>query len=84
MAMRCEAALLLLAHPSRTGLATGALDGGSTAWHNSVRSRWTLAPEAADDGGTSTGLILTRAKSNYAAGDDPTIRLQWARGTLRA
>ncbi len=73
------AAVLLLAHPSRNGLASGALDSGSTGWNNSVRARWTLAPEPAEEGAPSNGLILTRAKSNYAPGD-PTIRLQWGRG----
>lgn len=84
LALDLGAACLLLAHPSRTGLASGALDGGSTAWHNSVRSRWTLAPEAeAEDGGVPGGLVLARPKSNYAARADATIRLQWSdRGTL--
>jgi RecA-family ATPase len=75
------AAVLLLSHPSRSGLATGSLDSGSTGWHNSVRSRWTLAPEPSEGGAPNKGLILTRAKSNYAPGD-PKIRLQWARGIL--
>lgn len=75
------AAVLLLAHPSRNGLATGSLDSGSTGWHNSVRSRWTLAPEPSEEDAPSKGMILTRAKSNYAPGD-PTIRLRWDRGVL--
>ena len=82
LAMRCEAAVLLLAHPSRAGLASGAIDGGSTAWHNSVRARWTLAPEAGEDGAPSDGLILSRPKANYAPGTDATIRLRWAGGVL--
>ena len=82
LAMRCEAAVLLLAHPSRAGLASGAIDGGSTAWHNSVRARWTLAPEAGEDGAPSDGLILSRPKANYAPGTDATIRLRWAGAVL--
>jgi hypothetical protein len=82
LGLRCEAAVLLLAHPSRAGLASGAIDGGSTAWHNSVRARWTLAPEAAEDGAPSDGLILSRPKANYAPATDSAMRLRWADGVL--
>ena len=84
LALRCEAAVLLLAHPSRAGLASGSIDGGSTAWHNSVRSRWALAPEAGEDGCPSEGLVLSRPKANYAPGTDSVIRLRWAAGVLAA
>ena len=82
LAMRCEAAVLLLAHPSRAGLASGSLDSGSTGWHNSVRARWTIGPEQAEEGAPCEGLILSRVKSNYAAGADATVRLKWADGVL--
>jgi len=39
LARMMRGAVLLLAHPSRSGLATGEGDGGNTAWNNSVRSR---------------------------------------------
>jgi hypothetical protein len=76
------AAILLNCHPSRAGLASGSLDGGSTAWSNSMRSRWTLAKAAVDDDGTDNGeRVLSRAKANYAP-DGGTIRLRWASGVL--
>ena len=39
LARKQNCALLLLAHPSLSGMATGTGMSGSTAWSNSVRSR---------------------------------------------
>lgn len=44
---------------------------GSTAWHNSARSRLFMRPEA--DG----GLVLEHQKSNFSAGLMPPLRLVW-------
>lgn len=64
-------ALLLLGHvakPAASGPMTSEGYSGSTAWHNSVRARWYLAPEIEDnDDGrpTRTGkLTLELQKSN--------------------
>ncbi len=82
LALDRGAAILLNCHPSRAGLASGSLDGGSTAWSNSMRSRWTLAKAAADDDGIDNGeRVLSRAKANYAP-DGGTIKLRWAGGVL--
>lgn len=78
------AAVLLNAHPSRAGLSqTGDLDGGSTAWSNTARSRWSLArPKAeADEQADTSERILTRRKANYASVGD-TIKLRWQNGVL--
>lgn len=83
LAIDINGAVLLNAHPSRSGLASGNLDGGSTAWSNSVRSRWSLARPSADgDAEQDTDArVLTRRKANYASvGDD--IRLRWQNGAL--
>ena len=83
LAIDIKGAVLLNAHPSRAGLATGNLDGGSTAWSNSVRSRWSLARPAAEDGTEPDvdARILTRRRANYAAiGEE--IKLQWRAGVL--
>ncbi len=83
LAIDIKGAVLLNAHPSRDELKTGNLDGGSTAWNNSVRSRWSLARPAAEEGAEPDvdARILTRRKANYAAiGED--IRLQWRAGVL--
>ncbi|WP_286840167.1 AAA family ATPase [Acidiphilium sp. 34-64-41] len=81
LALDRGAAILLNCHPSRAGLASGSLDGGSTAWSNSMRSRWTIARIKGDDGTDSGERLLSRAKANYAP-DGGTIRLRWESGAL--
>ena len=83
LAIDIGGAVLLNAHPSRAGLSTGNLDGGSTAWSNSVRSRWSLARPAVENGESEDpdARILTRRKANYARiGEE--IPLQWLDGVL--
>lgn len=67
--------VLLLAHPSRTGSATGDQLSGSTAWENAVRNRMALTrhPDFDDI------MILKRVKSNYAKSGEE-IFLQWDNG----
>jgi RecA-family ATPase len=76
-------AVLLNAHPSRAGMNTGSLDGGSTAWNNSVRSRWSLTRPQGDDETQpdNNERVLTKRKANYAGIGD-TIRLHWVNGVL--
>ena len=77
-------AVLLNAHPSRSGLSTsGDMDGGSTAWSNTARSRWALTRPAADEGAAPDEnlRILSRRKSNYAARGDE-IELRWRAGAF--
>jgi hypothetical protein len=72
--------VLMLAHPSVAGMATGTGSGGSTAWNNGVRSRWYLAKP---EGGSDDQRVLTRKKANYAAaGDNERIDLIWDEGVL--
>jgi RecA-family ATPase len=84
LAMEIGGAVLINAHPSRSGLSKdGDLDGGSTAWSNSARSRWSLArPKAEGDEQADTNeRLLTRRKANYASIGD-TIKLRWQNGVL--
>ena len=77
-------AVLLNAHPSRSGMSsTGDMDGGSTGWSNSARSRWSLARPKAEDGQDvdTDERILTRRKANHAAIGD-TIKMRWAKGVM--
>lgn len=46
----CEGSVLLLAHPSLTGISTGTGLSGSTAWHNSVRARLYLTSPKPEPG----------------------------------
>ena len=76
LAAECGATVLVIAHPSRAGAASGDMISGSTAWNNAVRNRLTLRA------GTLPNLrILARAKSNYAKRDEE-ISLAWAAGAF--
>ncbi len=72
--------VLILAHPSLSGMASGTGTGGSTAWNNGVRSRTYLTrPEE----GLDEQRILTRKKANYSAsGDGTATELWWEEGVL--
>lgn len=72
--------VLLLAHPSAAGIASGRGDGASTHWNNAVRSRWYI--EKVKDG-LPEQRFLTRKKANYSAsGDDQRIDFVWERGAF--
>ena len=83
LAKEYEAAVLLNAHPSRSGMGRGGdLDGGSTAWSNTARARWSLTrPEGRPGEVDPDERILARRKSNYASVGD-TVRLRWQAGAL--
>jgi RecA-family ATPase len=74
-------AVVVLAHPSLSGMASGAGTSGNTAWSNSVRSRLYLEPVKTDNGGLHDDTLrrLTVKKVNYAkAGTE--IMMRWERG----
>ena len=75
-----NATVVLLAHPSLTGLSSGSGLSGSTAWENSVRARSYLKRDASDD----DIRVWSKKKSNYSAiGADTDLVLVWQDGTLR-
>jgi RecA-family ATPase len=79
LALERRCAVLMLAHPSQSGLATGQGTGGSTAWNNTVRSRLYLdLPDPEDN----DARLLRRMKANYA-GRGGEVRLRWNGGALR-
>ena len=83
LAREIDGAVILLAHPSAAGLASGRGDGGSTGWSNSVRSRWFLSRPKAESGEEEDAdlRILSKKKSNYGSvGDEITIR--WSQGAF--
>jgi hypothetical protein len=72
-------AVLLLAHVNKASAnqskGAGTEDySGSTAWHNSVRSRLSLTPVKGED-----ALLIEHVKANNAAKSAP-IRLEWHGG----
>ena len=74
-----NATVILLAHPSLSGLSSGSGLSGSTAWENSVRARAYLSREAESD----DIRVLSRKKSNYSdISGDSDIKLIWENGVL--
>ncbi len=83
LAKEYDAAVLLNAHPSRSGMSRGGdLDGGSTAWSNTARARWSLTrPEGKPGEVDPDERILARRKANYASIGD-TVRVRWQAGAF--
>jgi RecA-family ATPase len=88
IALKIDGSVLLLAHPSRSGLKTnndGQVDGdgGSTGWSNTMRSRLLLSTPAGESGEPKdvNARILQRKKANYAARHDE-LRLRWSQGVI--
>ena len=80
VAISLDCAVVLLTHPSVSGMQSGTGSSGSTAWNNSVRSRLYLTrPEGKD---TDPDLrLLTTKKSNYGAVGGET-KLRWKAGVF--
>jgi len=82
LAIRRKCAVMLLGHPSLTGLNSGTGTSGSTAWNNSVRSRLYLSRIADNGYETDTDArVLSVKKMNYG----PTggeINLTWQAGVF--
>jgi RecA-family ATPase len=76
-------AVLLLYHPSRSGVREGTGQSGSVQWDAAFRSRWFLEDKASEDGAAAGrhARILTRVKSNFALRDE-TIELKWDEGVF--
>ncbi|MBO0715749.1 MAG: AAA family ATPase [Rhizobiales bacterium] len=95
LAIDVQTSIILLSHPSLTGISSGTGLSGSTAWHNSVRSRLYLQAERthkkehdADDAEDTvepvigTTRTLSFMKSNYSA-LAKDIRLEWKDGLFQ-
>lgn len=85
LGMQFDCTVLLLAHPSLSGMSSGSGNSGSTAWNNSVRSRLYLRRIIREEGG---GRIveddpdlreLTTMKANYGRSGDRT-EMRWVEG----
>lgn len=85
LAMEIDGAVLVNAHPSRSGMSSsGDMDGGSTAWSNTARSRWALLVPRDEEGQVADEdlRILSRRKANYARMGEE-IELRWVDGVLQ-
>lgn len=77
LAMDYKLAILLLSHPSVSGMASGSGTSGSTAWNNSVRSRLYLTADRDDE----DLRLLKGMKANYGR-KGGELRLRWQDGTF--
>lgn len=76
IAQGIDGSVLLCAHPSESGMQKGNGSCGSTAWNNTVRSRWYL--KQSDN---AAERILSRVKFNYAtSGEEKNI--SWQNGAF--
>ncbi|MGV8955857.1 MAG: AAA family ATPase [Cypionkella sp.] len=83
LAMELDAAILLLSHPSLTGITSGSGSSGSTAWNNSVRSRLYLTVPAGMHGEEPDPKqrTLSVMKANYGE-TGATHALRWQAGVF--
>lgn len=79
LAGAANAAIILLSHPSLTGISSGTGLSGSTAWHNSVRARMYLTspkPEAGEQPDSDLRELAFK-KNNYGPkGNSIILRYQ--------
>ena len=82
LAIRRNCAVLLLGHPSLTGLTSGSGTSGSTAWNNSVRSRLYLS-RVMDNGiePDPDARLLSIKKASYGR-TGGEINLKWEAGVF--
>jgi RecA-family ATPase len=83
IALAIDGAVLLCAHPSRSGLSSGEGDSGSTGWNNALRSRLFLRAPDVETGEAldPNARILQRRKSNYGP-RLAEIKLRWTDGAI--
>jgi RecA-family ATPase len=80
LCVRHETAVLLLAHPSASAMASGDGGGFSTAWNNSVRSRLYLRrPKSDDAAAVADRRVMEIRKANYGP-TGATVPLLYDRG----
>ncbi|WP_246245835.1 AAA family ATPase [Mesorhizobium zhangyense] len=80
LAIEIDCAIILLSHPSVSGMQTGTGSSGSTAWNNSARSRLYLTrPEGKDE--DPDARILRTMKANYGK-VGAELRLRWQDGAF--
>lgn len=82
VAMEFNCAVLLLSHPSLTGMQSGSGSSGSTAWNNSVRSRLYLTRPTGEDA-DSNARTLSVMKANYGE-TGSGLALRWKDGAFVA
>ena len=75
LAIVANGSVVLLAHPSQSGIATGSGTSGSTAWHNSVRGRIYMQAAQGDD-----DLRVIQFKKNQYGRLDDSVKVRYQNG----
>ena len=82
LAIKYGVTILLLSHPSLTGMTSGTGTSGSTAWSNSVRSRlYFERPKGSERDDNDDRRILTTKKANYGRAGGEVV-LRWRDGVF--
>lgn len=80
LALAADGAVVLIQHPSVTGMAEGQGRSGSTAWRNSARSQLYFAsPKRNEDDPDGDLRELRVVKSNYGRSGE-TVAVRWDQG----
>nr|WP_281032713.1 AAA family ATPase [Phyllobacterium bourgognense] len=81
LAARHDMSILLLSHPSLSGISSGRGDSGSVAWSNAARARMYLHQpgEDARSGPDDGKRVLTSMKSSHGQ-QGKSVNLQWQNG----
>jgi RecA-family ATPase len=79
LALEMDCAVILLSHPSLTGLSSGTGSSGSTAWHNSVRSALYLEVVIRHRIPDPDARVLKVVKANYGR-TGAEIKMRWNNG----
>ena len=82
LARDADTAVLLNAHPSLQGIASGRGTSGSTQWHNSVRQRLYMRHATKEEGAEQIeGLrVVETMKNSYGPGEGNKIPVRWQNG----
>jgi hypothetical protein len=87
LARDIDGSVMLLGHPSQSGMSSGLGYSGSVQWQGAPRGHLSLEKKkAADDeaaDGKSRPRVLKRLKGSYAEGDEKQIELFWEDGILK-
>jgi RecA-family ATPase len=83
MAIAANAAVIIAAHPSLTGINSGSGLSGNTAWHNSVRARAYMKSAKTEDGTEPDKALrlIEFMKSNYGPVAE-AITVRWKDGVF--
>jgi RecA-family ATPase len=83
LAIKARCSVVILAHPSNAGMATGSGLSGSTGWHNKVRSRLYMRSPTTAKGEEIDSDVreLQFLKNNYGKQGD-SIQIRWDAGVF--